>query len=150
MTERFEMFTVLIARINRLIYRLKAEEMAEYGLRSSHVSCLYYLYREETLTAAQLCDICGEDKANISRALQDLQSRGYLVRSGQGYRNAISLTPSGREVGQSIAQKIARFIERASAGLEEEERAAMYRSLTLVENNLKALCGKSAAQKGDA
>jgi len=44
MTERFEIFTVLINRINRNIRRIKNQEMAEYDLRSAHVSCLYYLY----------------------------------------------------------------------------------------------------------
>lgn len=43
MEERFETFTVLIARINRGIKRIKAEEMAEFGLKGPHVSCLYYL-----------------------------------------------------------------------------------------------------------
>lgn len=33
MEERFETFTVLIARINRGIKRIKAEEMAEFGLK---------------------------------------------------------------------------------------------------------------------
>ena len=39
MEERFETFTVLIARINRGIKRIKAEEMAEFGLKGPHVSC---------------------------------------------------------------------------------------------------------------
>ena len=38
MEERFETFTVLIARISRGIKRIKAEEMAEFGLKGPHVS----------------------------------------------------------------------------------------------------------------
>ena len=44
MTERFETFTVLINRISRKIRKIKIQEMADYNLRSAHVSCLYYLY----------------------------------------------------------------------------------------------------------
>ena len=39
MEERFETFTVLIARISRGIKRIKAEEMAEFGLKGPHVLC---------------------------------------------------------------------------------------------------------------
>lgn len=67
---RFKMFTVLNSKINRCIRRIKTEEMAEFDLRSTHVSCLYYLYAENTLTAKELCDICDEDKAAISRSLE--------------------------------------------------------------------------------
>ena len=44
MNERFETFTVMINRISRNIRKIKNQEMAEYNLRSSHISCLYYLY----------------------------------------------------------------------------------------------------------
>ena len=70
MEERFQVFTVLIAGINRSILRIKTEEMSEFNLRSSHVSCLYYLYKKESLTAREICNLCGEDKANISRAVK--------------------------------------------------------------------------------
>ena len=54
MTERFETFTVLIAKISRNIRKIKNQEMAEYDLRSSHISCLYYLYCTDKLTATEL------------------------------------------------------------------------------------------------
>ncbi len=52
MEDRFASFTVLITRINRSIRKLKNQGMAEYHLRSVHVSCLYYLYTEQPLTAS--------------------------------------------------------------------------------------------------
>ena len=71
MTERFETFTVLIAKISRNIRKIKNQEMAEYDLRSSHISCLYYLYCTDKLTATELCDRCEEDKATISRSRKE-------------------------------------------------------------------------------
>ena len=41
MDPRFETFTVLINKISRSIKKIKNQEMAEYDLRSVHVSCLY-------------------------------------------------------------------------------------------------------------
>ena len=43
MQERFETFTVLINRISRDIRKIKNQEMADYHIRSTHVSCLYYV-----------------------------------------------------------------------------------------------------------
>ena len=66
MQERFETFTVLINRISRDIRRIKNQEMAAYHLRSAHVSCLYYIYSLDGVTAAELCEHCEEDKATIT------------------------------------------------------------------------------------
>ena len=65
MEERFETFTVLIGRINRNIRRIKNQEMASFQLKSIHISCLYYLYSSGSLTAAELCERCEEDKAAV-------------------------------------------------------------------------------------
>ena len=51
MEERYGVFTQRIARISRCIRRLKAEEMARFGLKGPHVSCLYYLGLDGPLTA---------------------------------------------------------------------------------------------------
>lgn len=45
MEQRFKTFTVLINRISRNIRKIKNQEMAEYNIRSVHVSCLYFIYR---------------------------------------------------------------------------------------------------------
>ena len=82
MQERFKNFTVLIAKINRCIRKIKTEEMAEFDLKSTHVSCLYYLYTMETLTSKELCDVCEEDKASISRSIWMLKKRKRTFSCG--------------------------------------------------------------------
>ena len=77
MEERFEVFTVLMAKIRRNVQRLKNEEVAEYNLKSPHVSCLYHLFKHESLTATELCELCSEDKAAISRSIVQLEKEGY-------------------------------------------------------------------------
>ena len=67
MVERYGVFTQHIARISRCIRRLKAEEMARFGLKGPHVSCLYYLGLDGPQTAAELSERCDEDKAAVSR-----------------------------------------------------------------------------------
>ena len=140
MEDRFETFTVLIARISRSIRRLKAEEMERLGLKGPHVSCLYYLSLYDELTAAELCERCDEDKAAISRSLDDLEKNGYITcasGAGKRYKSPLRLTERGKAVGRAIGEKIMRIVEAASEGLSEAERQTMYRALSLVGENLE-------------
>ena len=145
MQERFETFTVLINRISRNIRKIKNQEMAEYNLRSAHVSCLYYLYTNEGATATDLCERCEEDKATISRALDYLETNGYLIcqsKSAKRYKSPLLLTQKGNEVGKKIADKIAGVLDAISDGLTEEERVAFYHSLAIISESLENVSKK--------
>lgn len=142
MNDRFETFTVLVNRISRNVRKIKNQEMAEYHLRSVHISCLYYLYASGSLTATDLCERCEEDKATISRALDYLEANGYLVcesKCAKRYKSPLVLTDKGAALGKLIAEKIDRVLEQISVGLTEEERLAFYRSLSIISDSLDAL-----------
>ncbi|MBQ8426296.1 MAG: transcriptional regulator [Clostridia bacterium] len=143
MEERFELFTLLIAKANRLVYKIKTEEMVEFNLKSSHVSCLYYLYKAKELTAKAICDACGEDKANISRAIKYLEINGFLEcesTAKKRYQSALTLTEKGVITASKIAQKIDAVLKKASEGLTEENRVIFYKSLSLICSNLEDVC----------
>ena len=140
MEARFETFTVLINRISRSIRKIKIQEMAEYGLRSAHISCLYYLQREEGLTATDLCERCEEDKATVSRALEYLKREGYLAdddAAAKRYKAPLLLTEKGRTAAQKIAEKVDGVLAEVADVLTEEERCAFYRSLTAISDALE-------------
>ena len=143
MEERFQAFTVLVSNLNRCIYKIKTDEMAEYNLKSSHVSCIYYIYRYGSLTPKELCDLCGEDKANISRALKYLEENKYLVinnDSNKKYQRPIVLTENGVKIGKHLSEKINEILSIASEGLSEEKRNIMYEGLSLINNRLNKIC----------
>lgn len=145
MTERFETFTVLINRISRNIRKIKNQEMAEYNLRSSHISCLYYLYTSGGLTATDLCERCEEDKATVSRSLDYLEKNGYLTceaKSAKRYKSPLKLTDKGLDIGKRIADKIAYVLEEISVELTEEERLQFYHSLSVISKGLDAIANK--------
>ena len=142
MQERFETFTVLINRISRDIRRIKNQEMAVYHLRSAHVSCLYYIYSLDGVTSAELCEHCEEDKATISRALDYLETNGFIVRDSdrvKRYRNPLRLTEKGQEIGA--------VLDTVSRTLTEDERAAFYRSLSAISRSLDAIAQSSGKQE---
>lgn len=142
MEERFGTFTMLISKISRSIKRIKSEEMAEFQLKGSHVSCLYYLSVYGSMTAAELCERCEEDKAAISRSLDYLEKNGFVTygeNTRRRYRVALQLTEKGKEVCNRIGAKINRIVDEASEGLTEEDRKAMYHTLQLISRNLEKL-----------
>ena len=142
MIERFEVFTLIIANLTRNIRKIKTVEMAKWNLKSQHVSCIYYLYERGPLTATELCDICGEDKANMSRSIEYLEEHGYLTRKervNRRYKIHYELTELGKNVGKNIFERVEDIISRSSEGINEEDRGTMYRSLYAINDNLKKI-----------
>ena len=105
------------------------------------MQCLYYLNSFGAgLQFGELCKLCHEDKAAISRTLKDLQKKELVAANGSDdkkYKNQILLTPSGKSISEKISQKINNFLEIGSAGLNDSKREQLYSTLALIENNLK-------------
>ena len=140
--ERFETFTLLIARISRSIKRIKSEEMAEFRLKGPHVACLYYLSLCGEMTATELCERCDEDKAAVSRSLDYLERNGYVAcvsGASRRYKAPLCLTEKGESVCMAMREKITRIVDEASEGLSAAERAVMYRALTTISGNLESI-----------
>ena len=143
MRERFHTFTVLISNINRAIYRIKTEEMAEFDLKGSHVSCLYYLHQYGSLTAKELCTVCDEDKANISRSLNHLEGNGLITCTStkqKRYQCPFELTAAGKEIGKKISDKIDGILQKTGEGLSDRERDSFYAALKIINSNLQNIC----------
>ena len=140
MVERFELFTVLIANLARNIRRIKSEEMARWNLKSHHVSCIYYLYQKKSLTEKELCDICDEDKANVSRSIEYLEDSGFVMCESsvhKRYRSHFRLTEKGEEIGFGLYSRIKSILIKAGEGLTEEKRQIMYECLKRINDNLE-------------
>ena len=142
MVDRYKTFTVLISNISRKIKKLKTAEMAKLNLKSTHVSCIYYLYEKDSLTVGELCEICNEDKANLSRSIEYLKENGYIENAfvnSKRYKAPLMLTEKGREIGKSLSERVKGVLVEASQGLKEEERNIMYKCLELIDNNLQRI-----------
>ena len=139
MHTRFEQFSSLIVRITKSIRRIKTIEMKIHGLRSSHVSCLYYLFICGPMTAGALCEKCEEDKSAISRALKMLEENGYVeLRTGKDskYKGLLYLTEKGMAVGQKISDEILVILADLALVTTHEERVVFFECLTKISNGL--------------
>ncbi len=146
MKELYSIFTLYIAKCNRYIRKLKQEEMETYDLKGPHVSCLYYLYKSDgALTLKELCDVCDEDKAFISRAVDSLEKDGYIVcnsKTEKRYKSPLMLTQKGCDTAKDIVKKIDEIVVSAGEGVTEENREIFYATLKTISNNLKKMCDK--------
>ena len=140
MEERFQTFTLLIANISRNIRKIKSGEMAEYNLKSQHVSCLYYIYKAKSITAKELCDLCDEDKANISRSVKFLEERGYLkcdTKLTKRYLSPLELTESGVAIAKSIGERIDEVLIQSGDGITDTELCGFYKCLGIINDRLQ-------------
>ena len=143
MEELYRTFTLQIAKCNRYIRKLKQVKMETFGLKGPHVSCLYYLYKSDTpLTLKELCDICDEDKAYVSRAVDALKKDGYITSNSKAekrYRDPLLLTEKGVETAKGIERKIDEIVRAAGEGVTPEEREIFYKTLAHIGNNLQKM-----------
>ena len=143
MLERFEKFSLAIAEISRFWHKIAGEELAKYGLKSSHITYLLTLYRyPEGLTAPKLAELCGRDKADVSRMLSILESKGLVRKESTGtsrYRGLLLLTDEGKTVASALSERAERAEERAGDGLTDENRVIFYESLDTITNNLRKI-----------
>ena len=139
MIQRFDAFVSGITSCYKYIQRIKSMEMTEFGLKGTHVMCLYYLRQNPAgLTASQLCGLCAEDKAAISRTVSELKSRGYITTLSQkAYRAMLTLTAAGQVVARKFDQLIESWVTAGGDGLTEEERSDFYKSLSSIAENLR-------------
>ena len=138
MIHRFETFVTGITTCYKSIQRIKAMEMTEFGLKGAHAMCLFFLnHNPEGLTGAQLCQLCAEDKAAISRTLFTLRDQGYIQPNQQKYRAPILLTEAGKAVASRVDALIEHWVSFGGDGLSSEERTVFYRALDRISHNLR-------------
>lgn len=143
MIDRFEAFTFAILEIYHCWNKIAAQEMEVYGLKGAHSSYIMALLRNpDGITAANLCELCGKDKAEISRSVSELEKRGLVVREnvgGNSYRALIKLTDEGKKAASFVRQKVEAVVSAAGSGITDDDRKVLYRALSVITSNLKEI-----------
>ena len=141
--DRFEKFTFSIFEIEKCWHKLTCEEMAEYDLKGSHSIYLITLSKyPEGVTATKLCEICGKDKADVSRMMRIMSDKGLIVKEGcykNNYGGVYKLTPEGKKAVRKVKDKVKLAVDAASENLTDANRKSLYDSLELISANLKRL-----------
>ena len=141
MISRYEMLSSATAEISRLIAKISAAEMKRYGLRGTWARYLIALREYNSdITAAKLSVISARNKADVSRALSELEEHGLVKRvSGGNYRVRVTLTDKGREIADALHARAVDLIKFAGKDISDGERDILYRSLASLMKNLEEI-----------
>ena len=150
--ERFESFTSSVTKAYKSIQKIKIAEAEQIGLKPSHVMYMYYLGKNtEGLTHSELCKLCIEDKAAVSRAVVELTKKGFIKNaeenSNRKYRTKIILTEEGRQINRDLNEAIAIAVNKASKNLDEVDRENFYRVFFYITDNLDEICSSYLKEK---
>lgn len=146
MIERFERFLFAISEISKHWHKIAGDEMAKYGLKGPHAIYLTTMYRyEDGITAPQLCELCGKDKADVSRMMGMMEKKGLVIKEGihhNLYRGVFKLTSQGKIAAEQVRERASLAVEIAGKDLTDENRAVFYQSLESIILNLRELSKK--------
>ncbi len=140
MVSGFERFILSITEIDRYWNKFAAEEMEKHGLKSPYAFYLIVLYNNAGgLTPGELCEISCRNKADVSRAMRDMQSNGLVRKESNGkniYRAKMVLTESGIEAARNICDSIASSAFAGSKAIDENQCESLYKTLETISDNL--------------
>ena len=143
MLHRFEEFSFVISDIYHSIQRIERDEMEKYGLKGPHAQYLVAMsHCPDGVTAARLSELCDRDKAAVSRALNELEKQGLIIRdlaNATAYRALIKLTDTGSAAAKFVCDKITQAVEIAGKGLTDQERLTFYNVLHRIAANIQTI-----------
>lgn len=142
MLNRFERFSFAMFEISRCWHKLAGEEMVRYGLKGPHAVYLVTLAQyPDGITAAQLSELCGRDKADVSRAMATMIEKGLVLRDcgDRVYRASLSLSESGKAAALQVCKRAALAVEYAGQGFNDSQRQVFYSVLDTITDNLQKL-----------
>ena len=154
MLDRFERFSFSIFEITRHWHKITSEEMEKFGLKGTH--CVYLLaihQHPEGITATQLGEICGRDKADVSRMISIMERKGLVTREAVSknlYRGLLKLTEDGMAAADFVCRRVKVAVELASKGLDDTHRKQFYDALDLIAGNLRRISGDGLPEHTEA
>lgn len=140
MLSRFEKFTQSIGTAYKHVAKIKSYHMSAFDLKGSHVMCIFFLGRHpEGLKASELCELCQEDKAAVSKTLGTLRKRGMVESDAskfRKYRAVYTITEAGIQVYTEVCAIIEETVIKGGEGVTDEERDIFYKVLDRIISNL--------------
>src|ERR1700729_53748 len=91
-------------------------QLAELGLGRAHHRAIYFIGRNPGLVVGELLSVLKITKQSLSRVLQDVIAKGYVVQQPgptDRRQRCLSLTESGRALERRLTEGQRRLLERA-------------------------------------
>ena len=141
MLERYEEFTTKINLAYKYIMKIKTHEMNNLDLKAAHLNVIFYLGKNTGgLTASELCWLCKEDKAWISKNLNYLKKKKLIEKYNEDkdktYRAKYYMTADGMDVYNEIVSIISFISNKCAEGCSKDELEIFYNVFSKILGNL--------------
>ena len=139
--DRFDNFYYHASCALKSIQKLKNKAMIPFGLASAHTMCLRHLYAApDGLTRTRLVHLCDIDKAQISRIINELCARGFVIETEDesiNYKKRLKLTPMGKDIAEEINAIVLKINSYVSRDFTDEEIDVFYKVFDVICERLK-------------
>ena len=138
MDDVFELFTMTILKMSKLVQKIKSLEIHKFDLKAVHVMCLYLLrVHPEGFSISELCRQTLDDKAAMSRAVAQLRERGFVTSKPSGHSFTVQLTEEGERFADYIASRVGCAVAAGSVEMTDEERSRFFSVLEEICSKLE-------------
>ena len=137
--DRFEQFNQMLASAAKSLQRIKQKHMEKYGLTSTHTICLRLLFENpDGLTKKEISDNCDVDKAQITRIIKDLLSKGYVIEdeADKAYNHKFFLTEEGMRITDEINSLVLKVNDYVSGSIPKTDIDSFYDTFDTINKNL--------------
>ena len=143
MVSRFEKFSFLIGELSKLLHKIEGEELQPLGLKGPYAIYILTIAKStDGITATALCEACGRDKADVSRAISALLDGGFaekIITEGKKYKATYKLTQKGLDVANNLRSNAENAVDFASNGVSDNDRKIFYDTLETIYLNMRKM-----------
>ncbi|GGH37927.1 MarR family winged helix-turn-helix transcriptional regulator [Paenibacillus segetis] len=110
-----------------------------FGITSEQWAVLHWLTEEDGITQRELSRRTEKDPTNVTRILDQLEKKGWILRGANGEDRRsflIFVTESGRELSQELLPIEAQFTRNMVQSLADEDIAILRRALSTINDHL--------------
>lgn len=120
----------LIQCFDKRMRKVQDDMLSKYQLTHFHAWYLANLHRYGEMNMTDLTNKIGVDKANTTRAVKDLMSKGYIEKVGNSERKYnIKLTDKGSIIAQTFKDHIDKKMKNSFKYFTEEEKKIFFKLL---------------------
>ena len=119
-------FAVLNGRVSAAINRKLAGDLKANGIQITpeQMTVLSLLWKKDNVSQQELCNATFKDKPNMTRLIDSLETKGYVVRISDKRdrrNNLINLTAKGREIEEKAFDVANQTLRKALSNATIEE-----------------------------
>jgi DNA-binding MarR family transcriptional regulator len=132
----------LVWTANKLSRGASHNYLKVFGVGVETWRCLVLLAIHNSITAQQVSQVMGMDKASVSRCFKSMQAKGLILMgldASDGRVRIATLTPKGRALHDQILEMALERERTLLAVLSEPDRETLLRLLKRLHENLAAV-----------